>query len=67
MKVVMYHYVREPKDSLAHFNFLHIDDFRRQLDYFQEQSVILSPTALFEGLRTGEVPQGFLLSVDDGL
>lgn len=67
MKIVMYHYVRPQDADLPHFNFLHVDDFARQLDFFQSSSNILSPAALFEALQTGILPEGYLLTFDDGL
>lgn len=36
MKGIMYHYVRPFDEKLSKLKHLHIDDFRRQLDYFQQ-------------------------------
>jgi peptidoglycan/xylan/chitin deacetylase (PgdA/CDA1 family) len=67
MKIVMYHYVRRPDASLPFFKFLHADDFARQLDFFQSTSTILSPTDIFNALKGASVPEGFVLTFDDGL
>lgn len=37
MKAVMYHYVRESDPNLPFFRYLDVDNFRRQLDYFESQ------------------------------
>lgn len=36
MKAIMYHYVRPYNPNLPKLKHLHIDDFCKQLDYFQE-------------------------------
>ena len=35
MKIIMYHYIQEYNNSLPYFNFLSINNFKNQLDYFQ--------------------------------
>ena len=37
MKAIMYHYVREYKPELPKFRFLDIQNFRKQLDYFDQK------------------------------
>ena len=36
MKAIMYHYVQEFEKSLPNFRFLDIDNFRKQLDFFEK-------------------------------
>ena len=37
LRLEMYHYVREPTSELPYFNFLQINDFKKQLDAFQTE------------------------------
>ena len=37
MKAVMYHYVRDTNEDQPYFKSLHVDDFIKQLDYFDEK------------------------------
>ena len=37
MKAIMYHYVRKFDPSLPNFRFLKVENFEKQLDFFQEQ------------------------------
>lgn len=67
MKAVMYHYVRpEPKD-LPHFRYLHIDDFKAQLDHFSQTDRFIGRDE-FEAILNGTpVPDdGVILTFDDG-
>ncbi|MFV0347277.1 MAG: hypothetical protein ACK5JO_01730, partial [Halodesulfovibrio sp.] len=69
MKIIMYHYVRKPDAAFPYLRFLHIDDFRRQLDFFQKNGRILTRSeldaALLERSPLGE--NDYLLTFDDGL
>ena len=67
MKAIMYHYVRPFDESLPYFKSLHIEDFRKQLDYFSEKFGFVSKEEFLNCLKTGEVPQGIILTFDDGL
>ena len=37
MKAIMYHYVREYSDSLPNFRYLDIENFSKQLDFFEKE------------------------------
>ena len=37
MKAIMYHYVRQFDNDLPNFRFLDVDNFEKQLDFFQEK------------------------------
>lgn len=37
MKSIMYHYVRDFDEKLPNLKHLHIDDFKKQLDYFEKK------------------------------
>ncbi|MGH6750376.1 MAG: hypothetical protein ACRECI_13805, partial [Methyloceanibacter sp.] len=67
MKAVMYHYVREAPNRLPYFRYLHVDDFARQLDWFADSNRLVRRDEFDEAYRTGCVPQGFVLTFDDGL
>lgn len=65
MKAIMYHYVRESDSEFPNFKFLHVEDFRRQLDYFAEQFGFVSKDDFIESLSTGEPKPGVVLTFDD--
>ncbi len=68
MKAIMYHYVREPSDAYPHLRFLHIDNFRRQLDILQEQFIFPDSESFLAGVQTGMLPDNAaVLTFDDGL
>lgn len=65
----MYHYVQEYSESFPNLPFLHIDDFRKQLDYFSVQHEFITKADL-QKLKDGGVVDGLenkiLLTFDDG-
>ncbi len=67
MKAVMYHYVRKEEEQFPNFKFLHIEDFKKQLDYFTSNFGILHPEALKESVITGKKTEGIVLTFDDGV
>jgi|GEM_PF-518323 len=67
MKAVMYHYVRNEDQAFPSFQFLHINDFKKQLDYFSRNFKILHPDVLKESIVTGKNAEGIILTFDDGL
>lgn len=68
MKSIMYHYVRPTPKDLPYFRYLHIDDFRLQLDYFQEHDRVLSKEDFLCCLKDRRpTPDGIILTFDDGL
>ena len=62
---VMYHYVRPQDDS--RLRFLKLDDFKRQLDYFEQHFGIISKSEWEAYVRGHAMPEGVLLTFDDGL
>lgn len=70
MKAIMYHYVREAKASLPYFRYLHLEDFRRQLDLFESEYGFVSLQDLTRAIEAGDpalVPRdGVILTFDDG-
>jgi peptidoglycan/xylan/chitin deacetylase (PgdA/CDA1 family) len=68
MKAVMYHYVRPEPVELPYLRYLHIDDFRRQLDHFAATDRFIGRDELLAILDGAPVPaDGILLTFDDGL
>lgn len=63
MKTIMYHYVRKESSEYPNFKFLHIDDFKKQLDFFEQEYSILHPKTLSEK----KAQKGVVLTFDDGL
>lgn len=70
MRAVMYHYVRD-SDARPPRGYYHlpVEQFRRQLDYLDEQFTLLSRSAFFDCLRGDRTPpeDGVVLTFDDGL
>ena len=70
MKAVMYHYVREFSQDLPNFRFLDIDNFRKQLDYFERKFGFVTLDEWKQFLIDGTLPlkEGkVLLTFDDAM
>ena len=71
MKAVMYHYVRGDTERQPNYYHLDIDDFRRQLDYFEDNFGFVSQDQFFSIISDEQVndglPSGVVLTFDDGL
>jgi peptidoglycan/xylan/chitin deacetylase (PgdA/CDA1 family) len=67
MKAIMYHYVREAPSRLPYFRYLHVEDFARQLDWFAENHRFVTRDEFDDACRTGDAPDGVVLTFDDGL
>jgi peptidoglycan/xylan/chitin deacetylase (PgdA/CDA1 family) len=72
LRFVMYHYVREPNSDLPHFKFLHINDFKKQLDAFQAEHFFptRAQVAAFISGDQEALPRdrkSIVLTFDDGL
>lgn len=66
MKAVMYHYVRPEPEGLPYFCYLHLDDFRSQLDLFDREHGFLSREEFLHSLKSGEpTGPGVVLTFDD--
>jgi peptidoglycan/xylan/chitin deacetylase (PgdA/CDA1 family) len=66
MKAIMYHYVRPDSPDLPYFRHLHVEDFDRQLDYFQDHLGFVSKGEFLAALASGRPSQGAILTFDDG-
>ena len=70
MKAVMYHYVRFPNSKYPYFKGLHVDYFKRQLDWFSNNGGFVGRDDflnIFKNHKNQELPSGFVLTFDDGL
>jgi sialic acid synthase SpsE/peptidoglycan/xylan/chitin deacetylase (PgdA/CDA1 family) len=66
MKAIMYHYVRPFDEALPNFKNLHIDDFEKQLDFFEKEFGFVSKADFINSLKTGIPTTGVILTFDDG-
>ena len=68
MKAIMYHYVRPFDDELPNLKHLHFEDFKKQLDYFEEEYGFVSKSAFIESFHNKKkIPTGIILTFDDAL
>jgi peptidoglycan/xylan/chitin deacetylase (PgdA/CDA1 family) len=70
MKAVMYHYVRTANPEMPNFRYLHIDNFRRQLDHFEKAYGFVTQDEWAVALKTGDVSIGagkIILTFDDAM
>ena len=68
MKAIMYHYVRPFNPVLPYFTYLDLNNFRHQLDWFQDNMPILSLENFLSAIKNGVAPkEGTILTFDDGL
>ena len=62
----MYHYVRLENKDLPYFRYLHVDDFKKQLDYFWDNFGYVKKDVFEASLKTGDPSEGVVLTFDDG-
>ena len=67
MKAVMYHYVRPEPEHLPYFRYLHLEDFRRQLDWLDETYGFVSRDDFETALISRRPVSGAVLTFDDGI
>ncbi len=67
LQAAMYHYVRPFNEELPFFKNLHVEDFAKQLDYFEKEFGFVSKDDFLQSFSTGIVPKGMILTFDDGL
>jgi len=61
----MYHYVRPAPAGLRYFRYLHIDNFRRQLDWLAPRHRFILREEFFDSVESGRAVDGVLLTFDD--
>ena len=70
MKAIMYHYVQEYNNKLPYFRYLDFENFKKQLDYFQEKLGFVTKSNwidFIQGKKSLESEKGVILTFDDGL
>ena len=67
MIVVMYHYVRPDGIDLPELNYLNLDIFKKQLDYFQNNYGFISQEEFYYSIDANNEKDGVVLTFDDGL
>lgn len=67
MKAIMYHYVRNHDPKLPYLHYLHIDDFKKQLDFLSEKYTFLTQKEFSQCIASGITKDGVVLTFDDGL
>jgi len=66
MKAIMYHYVRPDEPGLPYFRHLHIDEFVKQLDYFENKFGFVSREEFQNSITFNQPARGVVLTFDDG-
>ncbi|MBT4733298.1 polysaccharide deacetylase family protein [Candidatus Woesearchaeota archaeon] len=70
MKAVMYHYIRSTNNKYPYFRFLHIDNFKKQLDWFSNNGGFVDKEDFIRVMKGETIKynkSGFVLTFDDGL
>ena len=60
----MYHYIKGFNKSLPYFNFLHFDDFKKQINYLEKKNLFFK---IGDDLYKDYNKNKILLTFDDGL
>ena len=63
-KVIMYHYIKKFDKNMPFFNFLHLNDFKKQNKYFEKKNGFIK---IKDNLEQIFKKNKFLLTFDDGL
>jgi peptidoglycan/xylan/chitin deacetylase (PgdA/CDA1 family) len=70
MRAIMYHYVRRYDKTLPYFRYLDVDNFRKQLDYFEAEFGYVSFDEWCDFVNNGKVPEKtgkVVLTFDDAM
>ncbi|WP_236103480.1 hypothetical protein [Campylobacter armoricus] len=71
MKIIMYHYIREKRLELPYFRYLHINNFKKQLNFFEKEFGFVSYDEFLylkeNPLFCSKLKNKILLTFDDGL
>jgi peptidoglycan/xylan/chitin deacetylase (PgdA/CDA1 family) len=65
-KIVVYHYVRTRRTDLPNFPFLHVKDFKDQLNYFNQNFHLIDYRDFFSDNVVLDTSEKVLLTFDDG-
>jgi peptidoglycan/xylan/chitin deacetylase (PgdA/CDA1 family) len=67
MKAIMYHYVRPDDSNFPFFRHLNVNNFVKQLDYFDHKYGFINKNDFYKCFSTAIPVNGVLLTFDDGL
>ena len=69
MKIIFYHYIRKFNKEYPNIRFLHINDFKKQLDYFSENYKFITKKEFIKIMNNQLEPieNSVVLTFDDGL
>jgi peptidoglycan/xylan/chitin deacetylase (PgdA/CDA1 family) len=67
MKAIMYHYVRPFDSEYPYLKNLDINNFKKQLDFFEQEYGFLTKEEFIDSFKTGNTKKGIVLTFDDGL
>lgn len=68
MKAIMYHYVRPNSSHMPWLRYLRLEDFCKQLDFFNDRYKLLGREEFLESVRSSRpCDEGVVLTFDDGL
>ena len=62
MKAIMYHYVRPFDPEYPNFSNLDIDDFKKQLDFFESEYGFVNQEDFLSSFESKELPRGIILT-----
>ena len=66
-KSIMYHYVRPNDTVFKNLKKLNFENFKKQLDYFEDSYGIFNNSDLFDLFKFRKIKKGIILTFDDGL
>ena len=68
MKAIMYHYIHDDHTKNPYKSFLHVEDFKRQLDFFETNYGIMRKSDFLEGIKNKQFKNSseVILTFDDG-
>ena len=69
MKAIMYHYIHDDHTKNPYKSFLHMEDFKRQLDFFETNYGIMKKSDFLDGIKNKQFKNSseVILTFDDGL
>jgi peptidoglycan/xylan/chitin deacetylase (PgdA/CDA1 family) len=66
MNIIMFHYVRPYDQEYPYFNYLDLNNFKKELDFFEKEYGFLSKDEFFYSIENSISTDGVILTFDDG-